>query len=329
MATSDTRARLHPELRQGRAGTNETTRPDPAARPAPARTAAAVPAPFVPYGSASAGLRFAHVERLSTRIRKYNWELAPHRHRDLYQLLFLAEGAGEIAFDLQALELEAPALVLVPPLVVHRFAFAPRARAYLATVAESYFAELAAMLHAADARELFPGPRRFRLSPGSTRLQQVALAYRVLEEQAEADLYRSAPLVSANLLVILGAVLQQARARPLAHPANSRTRLLFERFRRLVEERYAERWAVAAYADALGTTERTLHRVSWAVAGASPRKIIHRRIVIEAQRRLLYTADAVAAIGYSLGFEDPAHFSRFFSDNTGESPVAFRRRRMG
>src|SRR5690606_6927329 len=255
--------------------------------------------------------------------------LAPHRHRDLYQLLFLAEGAGEIAFDLQALEFEAPALVLVPPLVVHRFALASRARAFLLTLAEGYFAELTAALQAPAAHELFPGPRLFRLTPGSTRLQQLALAYRVLEEQAEADLYRSEPLLSANLLIVLGAVLQHARARPPVPRASSRAQLLFDRFRRLVEQRYPERWAVAAYAEALGTTERTLHRASWAVAGASPLKIIHRRIVLEAQRRLLYTADPVAEIGYSLGFDDPAHFSRFFSDNTGEAPAAFRRRRLG
>lgn len=334
MATGDTRARLRGVAPCGRAHDERAPHEGRAAPalPAPGQDLASVPVrtvPFVAYGAMPAGLRFAHVERLSTRVRKYNWELAPHRHRDLYQLLFLADGAGEIAFDLHALELEAPALVLVPPLVVHRFAFTPKSRAFLLTLAESYFEELGALLRASDARELFPRPRVFPLSPGSVRLQQIALAYRVLEEQGEADLERATPLLSANLLVVLGAAIQHARARPPERGPSSRAQLLFARFRRLVEERYVERCAVAAYAETLGTTERTLHRASLSVAGVSPLKIIHRRILIEAQRRLLYTADSVAGIGYSLGFDDPAHFSRFFSDNAGESPAAFRRRRLG
>jgi len=37
----------------------------------------------------------------------------------------------------------------------------------------------------------------------------------------------------------------------------------------------------------------------------------------------------VSEVGFSLGFQDPAHFSRFFSENVGESPLAFRRSRLG
>ena len=336
MATSDMRARLRGATPRGRTGVAPAKpKREPPRRAAPVQGApgtAAGTAPFVPYGNGPApagALHFAHVERLSTRVRKYNWELTSHRHRDLYQLLFLPEGAGEMAFDVQARALEAPALALVPPLVVHRFAFAPGSRAFLLTITESYFAQLAAMLQAPGALGLFPRPRVFTLSAGSTRLEQVALAYRVLEEQMSTDLHRSAPLLSANLLIVLGAVIQQARGRAPGRSVGSRAHLLYERFRALVEERYGERWSVGHYAEALGTTERTLHRASWAVAGASPLKIIHRRIAIEAQRRLLYTADSVAEIGYALGFEDPAHFSRFFSDNSGEPPAAFRRKRMG
>jgi AraC family transcriptional activator of pobA len=52
--------------------------------------------------------------------------------------------------------------------------------------------------------------------------------------------------------------------------------------------------------------------------------VIRARIVAEARRRLLHSADAVSAIGETLGFDDPAYFSRFFRRETGTSPEAFR-----
>ncbi len=48
------------------------------------------------------------------------------------------------------------------------------------------------------------------------------------------------------------------------------------------------------------------------------------RTALEAKRRLAWTAMGVAEIGWSLGFSDPAYFSRFFARETGLSPSAFR-----
>ena len=46
----------------------------------------------------------------------------------------------------------------------------------------------------------------------------------------------------------------------------------------------------------------------------------------EARRQLAYTSLQVASIAYTLGYADPAHFSRAFSRVEGLSPRAFRER---
>src|SRR5690606_12037140 len=157
------------------------------------------------------------------------------------------------------------------------------------------FTELIALLDRANAAGRLRRTGVIALAPGSAPQQQVDLAYRVLEEQMSSDVRRRGPLFSGSLLTVLGAA-TEGLDRDGAAPIGSRTHQLYERFRQLVEDHYAERWPVAAYAEALGTTERTLHRASWSVAGVPPLKIIHRRIALEAQRRLLYSADSVAEI---------------------------------
>ena len=53
---------------------------------------------------------------------------------------------------------------------------------------------------------------------------------------------------------------------------------------------------------------------------------ISQRIVLEATRDLTFTVLSVKEIAYSLGFDDPAYFTRFFTKHTGLTPTQFRKR---
>jgi AraC family transcriptional activator of pobA len=58
----------------------------------------------------------------------------------------------------------------------------------------------------------------------------------------------------------------------------------------------------------------------------SPMQVVHARILLEAKRLLRYTSMGVSEIAYELGFDDPAYFTRFFSQRTSIAPRAFRAR---
>ena len=70
----------------------------------------------------------------------------------------------------------------------------------------------------------------------------------------------------------------------------------------------------------------TLNTLCRALAGQSALQIVHQRIVLEAKRDLIYTSLTINQLADSLGFADPAYFSRFFRRMTGLSPRDFRRR---
>jgi AraC family transcriptional activator of pobA len=54
-------------------------------------------------------------------------------------------------------------------------------------------------------------------------------------------------------------------------------------------------------------------------------RLVQDRILLEAERVLLYTNMSVAEAAAYLGFEDSAYFSRFFAKRTGRPPRAVRR----
>jgi AraC family transcriptional activator of pobA len=83
---------------------------------------------------------------------------------------------------------------------------------------------------------------------------------------------------------------------------------------------------VADCARALAVTPKHLSRVLRQATGRPASRWIEARLMREARRQLAYTSLPVSTIAYTLGFADPAHFSRVFSRVEGLSPRAFRER---
>lgn len=279
--------------------------------------------PGEPHSKSS--FQYLQVERVSTRIRKYNWELFPHRHADLLQIALVEAGEGEVQLDLEKRAFAARSVVVVPPRMVHSFHLAPEARVFMLTVAESYLDE-AVSGHAA--REIMRGPQVLELNDADAwrSIQSSFQNLRAYQDQKNSRA-RTAVL-TANLLAVVSILGELAGRLPAVATSIPQHRL-YERFRDLLEVGFRSARGVADYASELNVTERTLHRACTSVAGESPLKMIHQRIVLEAQRQLLYSHKTIGEIAYSLGFEEPSNFSRLFTDNTGESPLNFRRSRIG
>ena len=74
----------------------------------------------------------------------------------------------------------------------------------------------------------------------------------------------------------------------------------------------------------LGITPTQLNRVCRELLGKSALGAINARLLLEAERDLVYTFIGVKAIALSLGFSDAGYFSRFFSKHRRCTPTRFR-----
>ena len=92
----------------------------------------------------------------------------------------------------------------------------------------------------------------------------------------------------------------------------------------MVDRHFHEQRPIAFYADALGLTERSLNRLVRGRFACSPMRCIHRRLLLEARRMLIYGTQPIARIAEELGFSDPSYFSRFYLRMTGVVPSAAR-----
>ena len=271
---------------------------------------------FELYGEAPAeALPQVHIETISSRSRLHDWDIRPHRHLRLHQLLLVAVGGGGVSVEGLELAFAAPTLIAMPAGLVHGFRFEPETEGYVLTLSDDFLT--GAGLEGSSGLE---APLIARMDEAGLHRLRSAFA----DVQAELRLPRleRARAVAAHVALILVAAARlsasQARAKP------STDALLVARFGQLVEERLSEHWPVAAYAEALKVTERQLTGACRRALGASPLQLAHRRMMAEAKRRLVYTGLSVGEVGFALGFRDAGYFSRFFTRREGVSPSVFR-----
>ncbi|MBG6234023.1 AraC-like DNA-binding protein [Pedobacter sp. CAN_A7] len=79
-----------------------------------------------------------------------------------------------------------------------------------------------------------------------------------------------------------------------------------------------------AFADQLAVHTNHLNRSLKAVTGYTTKKLIMERIMQEANALLLYSDWTVSQISYSLGFDEPTHFTQAFKLHTGRTPSGVR-----
>lgn len=99
---------------------------------------------------------------------------------------------------------------------------------------------------------------------------------------------------------------------------------IVRKFSVAVEMHFKKEHSVSFYARALNKSAKTLSNLFALLKQPAPSRMIRHRIILEAERYLRYTGKSAKEIAYELGFESPAHFSRYFKMYTGFSISAFK-----
>ncbi len=264
---------------------------------------------------------FIHVEHLDDRSRPSEWTIRPHAHAGLHHIFWIATGGGTMQAEAAVFRFAAPALLVVPAAVVHGFGWTSESTGSVLTLASAQLADLARRDPAIGA--LFAAARVIALDDGAPRAVQWHMDTLMRELGWSTPGHHAA--VEASLLGLAVIALRSrgpdtdvATVRPGQQAA------LVARFRQRIDRRFRQREPVATHAAALGVSESALRAACTRSAGLSPALMLDERALLEARRLLLYSDMSVAQVAYSVGFADPAYFSRFFSRRVGVSPRRYR-----
>lgn len=108
----------------------------------------------------------------------------------------------------------------------------------------------------------------------------------------------------------------------------SKKQALVFQFQNFVTNCYIKHKQVGDYAKELSVTANTLNQTVKEVLGKTAKELISEKIIQESKKRLKYTTDDISEIAYSIGFEEPTHFIRFFKNQTSITPKEYRNSQM-
>jgi len=274
---------------------------------------------------------FIHIETIASRSAVHDWTIRAHRHRNLFQILLIEQGGGEMTYEAAITPFAAPAIIAVPPTVAHGFRFQPLATdgwvvSFTEDVADAIGArsgEGAAWLKALAAEPMVP------LATAGAGERLARLCADLMEEGfLGREGYRIAMRGLLALIAIEVVRLTAPRARSGTTtfvPADATV----EGLRRLLEDNFRRERQIGFYAERLAMTPDRLNDHVKRAVGVTAGHLIRQRLLTEAKRQLVFTSQAINEVAYDLGFSDPSHFARFFRKNTAMTPQAFRERRGG
>lgn len=259
-----------------------------------------------------------HCESIASRSRLHDWEIRPHRHSDLVQLLYVQSGEAELEVEGRVTPVRETSLQVIPALAVHGFRFAEDVQGWVLSMGLPLAEQLGGLLESS----VLERPACYVVGEGKRHLD--ALFESIDREYAEHAPGRDLMLQSLlNMLLVWLSrrALEQSRAE-----ASQQDRGVehVHAFSRLLEQDFREHHPIEHYAAALGISAAHLNALCRRLAGQSALQMIHQRLLLEAKRNLVYTAMTIQQVSDSLGFSEPAYFSRFFKRYAGVSPRAFR-----
>lgn len=262
-----------------------------------------------------------HCEQLSLRSAMYDWQIKPHRHIDLVQLFFIMDGQGDAKVDDRRLTLGSGSLLVVPAGCVHTFMWAEGSNGYVLFIARPLLSEMEANLGNLpwcydEACYVELGDDRDWLQ---TLLSNLCLEYQNQRPQ------RQLMLQHLTSSLFIWANREHQKQRPEEGPSKSKSEQRLESFLRLLERQFQHHHEVEWYAQRVGITASHLNTICRSQLQQSALQIIHKRLLTEAQRHLIYTGKPVSQVADGIGFNDPAYFNRFFKRLTGSTPAAFRK----
>lgn len=249
----------------------------------------------------------------------------PHRHA-YFTVIWALEASGIHRIDFEDYPIGPNTLFFISPGQIHQLIPSGPPMGWVLNFSEAFLVQNAIPRHFITDLNLFrPSGSTAALLPDADQSRQLKQVIELLEECQQNALPHKMEAMGALLKLFLLFANAACTLPPDQHTQQTQAGMTILRdFKSLVEQHFRQAHKVGFYAETLAVTSDYLNKTVKALTGQTAKAYIQNRIVLEAKRMLHFSDFSAKAISYRLGFEEPAHFSAFFKNCTGQSPTAFK-----
>lgn len=241
-----------------------------------------------------------------------------------YQMIWITQGSGEFEIDTEILPVEANTIYSIPPGRRHRFLPVAEVSGYVLSFNIDF-------LHLAIEgpggpffREIKSEMKRvtsYFWDSAEPSLQNVITDMR---REFNSHLMLRIEILSGLLKIFLIYMKRQAIVCDRENAEWEDTRL-FNLFYSQLDSHFKSKKKVAEYASELAVSPGHLNNVIKKVTGHPASYHIRQRTIQEAKRMVFYDDANMKTVALTLGFDDQAHFSKYFKSAAGMTFSQFRK----
>lgn len=257
-------------------------------------------------------------------ITEASFEVPDVEHRHGYWTLFVfLEGKGRHVIDFKEVEIKPGSIHLVLPGQIHALHGGKKFLAHALMFTEEFFLMreetiklLMRLFNFMDAGEA----AAFNITKADKDFFTSVLQL-IQTEYNSQNTYKGAVLLDL-LSVFISKCMSALELPALNHTGDDSYDYI--RLRKEVEKNFRQIHTVAEYSQRLGISPKQLNELCRNYTSHTALEFIHARLVVEAKRLVKYSNKPIKQIAYDLHFTDAAHFTNFFKQKTGMTPVEFK-----
>jgi AraC family transcriptional regulator, transcriptional activator of pobA len=242
----------------------------------------------------------------------HNPYLSDRQHcHDYHELIFFYKGGGKHDINFQAHSIKSLSFHVVPKTILHQINRNAHSQGFTTAITEIFVEQLAKFYPTHNYSLLFE--REHVIQPTASQFKgfEFYLTEIQSKETSNAMLQN---LCAAILLKLL----------PFVDSGQDKTGPVSSEIRNLLQENFMKRLSAQQYADMLNTSIANLNLKLKKSSGKTIMQLQNDLLISKIKQHIYSTDFEFKEIAHQFGFDDYAHFSKFFKKQSGYAPSDYR-----
>ncbi|MCL3782604.1 AraC family transcriptional regulator [Prolixibacteraceae bacterium JC049] len=264
------------------------------------------------------GLEIIPLQRIKDFSEKHGYKA---HQNNFYQILIITEGEGEHEVDFERISFSKNTIIPVALGQVQRFVPNESMDGYALLFTTEFLVKEELDFHYLYDYTVF----MHSIAPICIESNESveAMLKQMRDEQADGLSFDSAELLR-NLLKNILILLERNKRQRVDIVCND-SLMLYTKARRYIEENISYKLHVSDICAMLNVTSKQLNAALKLYTHQSVKQYIENRVVLEAKRLLVYSSLSIKEVAYTIGFDDPTNFTKYFKSRVGQLPTDYKK----
>lgn len=281
--------------------------------------------PYIEFNSEKTedfGFEIVPISRIAQHKEEHDHHPELPHQLKFYNLIFFTEGSGRHFIDFNWFPVQQNSLVYLTKEQVTAFDFSKNLNGFCIIFTEAYFVDCFANLSKDFVFRLF-NPQLFSPILQIPKESDFNDYFKLLQKEYYNTAMFNQKNIINSLFTILISKAENIKQNQTIYIKDSSKISVFKKFTSLIEHNLSKSRNASFYAKELAITYKHLNSICKDLVNKTAKNVIDDYIILQAKRSLINSSIKSTELAYSLGFDDPTNFTKYFKKNTGLTPNSF------